>query len=60
MKLQHIVVHYRYDGDSNKHFIRNSRGSQLHISSENRLACQAYLIDAEQNIQDALNHSSVQ
>ena len=55
-----VVAHYRYDGDSNKHLIHNARRPQLYMFSENRIACRAYLIDAEQNIQNALSYSSVQ
>lgn len=53
-----VAVTYGYGGDANKHLIHNGQGQQLYISSENRLACQSYLIDAERNIQNAFNYSS--
>lgn len=53
-----IAVTYGYNGNLTENLIHNGFGTRLYISNEDRQSCQSYLIDAERNIQSALNYGS--
>lgn len=53
-----ISVSYGYNGQANNNLLHDGNGNKIYPSNEQRSACQAYLIDAERNIQSAFNYSS--
>lgn len=53
-----IAVTYGYDGNPNENMLHDGMGKKLFVTSEERNACQAFLIDAERNIESAFNYSS--
>ena len=55
---QVIAVTYGYGGNSAENLLHDGSGKRLYISTEQRAACQSYLIDAERNIQSAFNYGS--
>jgi putative ATP-dependent endonuclease of OLD family len=53
-----ISVSYNYNGEDNNNLFHDGCGNKLYPTNEQRSTCQAYLIDAERNIQSAFNYSS--
>lgn len=53
-----IAVRYGNNGVLNDNLLHDGNGNKVYPTNEQRAACQAYLIDAERNIQTAFNYSS--
>ncbi|MBE6892494.1 MAG: DUF2813 domain-containing protein [Ruminococcaceae bacterium] len=53
-----IAVTYGYGGIPNENMLHDGTGRKLFVSNEERNACQAFLIDAERNIESAFNYAS--
>lgn len=48
----------RYSSNNSETILHDGSGKKIYPTNDNRSACQAYLIDAERNIQSAFNYSS--
>ena len=53
-----IAVRYGNNGNLTDNILHDGKGNKLYTSSEQRAACQSFLIDAERNIQSAFNYGS--